>query len=314
MKIRGAFVIAVIIGLSIAGELFAQISEGGQPLSFSKQLPQNIQTINMPSVDVAAFLAEDEIEESKGVAYRFGAPFEVNYDLNNSGSWEELPNGDRVWRLKIVSTGAYSINLIYDHFFLPSGGTFYIYNEDHSMKIGAFTERNNKDHGQFATALVKGDASVLEYYEPKDVRGKGIISIKRIVHAYRNLFNWDLAKQMFDYGGSGSCNNNVACPVGDGWREDIRAAAMITTSGGFRLCSGSMVNNVREDLTPYFLTANHCLGGEPTWVFMFNYESPSCTNVDGPTWMTVSGSTLRATATFSDFATSRAELTASGFL
>ena len=35
---------------------------------------------------------------------------------------------------------------------------------------------------------------------------------------------------------------------------------------------------------------------------MFNYESPGCTNQDGPTNMTVSGSTLLANSGSSDFA------------
>ncbi|MEW5924002.1 MAG: dockerin type I domain-containing protein, partial [Candidatus Zixiibacteriota bacterium] len=63
-----------------------------------------------------------------------------------------------------------------------------------------------------------------------------------------------------------------------------------------------LINNVRQDRTPFFLTAEHCLGGEETWVFMFNYESPTCQNIDGPTWMTVSGSTLLANYSGSDFA------------
>ena len=77
---------------------------------------------------------------------------------------------------------------------------------------------------------------------------------------------------------------------------------MILTSGGSRLCTGSMINNTEQDLTPYFLTANHCLGGNNSWIFMFNYQSPGCSNQDGPTNMTTSGSTLLASSATSDFA------------
>ena len=77
---------------------------------------------------------------------------------------------------------------------------------------------------------------------------------------------------------------------------------MILTSGGSRLCTGSMVNNTAQDLTPYFLTANHCLGGNDSWIFMFNYESSGCQNQNGLTNMTVSGSTLLANSATSDFA------------
>ena len=77
---------------------------------------------------------------------------------------------------------------------------------------------------------------------------------------------------------------------------------MILTSGGSRICTGSLVNNASQDLTPYFLTANHCLGGNNSWIFMFNYESPSCSNQNGPTNMTLSGSSLLANSSSSDVA------------
>ncbi|MBU1983573.1 carboxypeptidase regulatory-like domain-containing protein, partial [bacterium] len=54
--------------------------------------------------------------------------------------------------------------------------------------------------------------------------------------------------------------------------------------------------------TPYFLTANHCLGSHSSWVFMFNYESPGCPNQNGPTNQTVANATLRANNAASDFA------------
>jgi len=36
-----------------------------------------------------------------------------------------------------------------------------------------------------------------------------------------------------------------------------------------------MVNNTANDGTLYFLTADHCLGGNiANWVFRFNWEAP----------------------------------------
>ncbi len=299
---RKLFLLAVAACLLTAGAVHAQISEGGVPPSFTTALRADIGTITTRSIDVPALMAQDTSAQSKDEPLRFGYPFDVDYDLNNSGTWDTLPDGGRLWRLEIQCPGAYSINLVYRAFWLPPGAKLYIYSADHSYVIGAFTERNNKDYGKFATAPVPGDACVLEYYEPASASSPGIIDIQRIVHAYRNLFDRSFVKDALDFGSSGSCNNNVNCPEGADWQDDKRAVAMILTSGGFRLCTGSLVNNVREDLTNYFLTANHCLGGEATWVFMFNYESPTCSNINGPTYMTVSGSTLRANNAYSDFA------------
>ena len=44
--------------------------------------------------------------------------------------------------------------------------------------------------------------------------------------------------------------------------------------GGSGSCTGAMVNNTAQDGTPYFLTANHCLGGNTNnWSFKFDFES-----------------------------------------
>ena len=280
----------------------AQISMGGQPISFQKTLSPNIETAKTPPVDFQRLLAEEEAEKDEAIPFRFGEPFDVYYTLSNSGNWETLQNGDRVWRLRIESPGAYSINLLYSHFYLPEGAEFFIYSEENDMVLGAFTSRNNKPWPEFATAPIKGESCVLEYYEPAPVAGQGIIDISRIVHGYKDVFFSAVKDAEKAFGSSGSCNNNVNCPEGADWQDQKRAVAMILTSGGFRICSGSMVNNAREDGTPYFLTANHCLGGESTWIFMFNYESPNCSNIDGPTSYTVSGSTLLANWSTSDFA------------
>ncbi len=255
----------------------------------------------MGYVDVEALLVEDSIEAEMGLPYRFGYAFDVDYTLENVGTWDSLPDGGRIWRFKITCPEAYSINLIYDYFWLPEGAQFFIYNPDHSMILGAFTSQNNKEHRKFSTSLVQGDISILEYYEPADVEAPGIINISRVVHGYKNFFSYKGVDEALGFGGSGSCNNNVNCPEGEPWQDEKRAVAMVVLQGGTRWCSGALVNNVRQDLTPYFLTANHCLGSEATWIIMFNYESPSCENIDGPTWMTISGTTRRASNSYSDF-------------
>ncbi|NQU67816.1 MAG: trypsin-like peptidase domain-containing protein [Candidatus Marinimicrobia bacterium] len=284
----------LFIGMSILG---AQVSIGGLPYSLENTVRAQIQTVTLPEVDAAPLLLEDETAP-KDEPYRFGYPQPVDLSLENSGTWEDLSDGGRLWRLQIESPGAKSINLIYNRFHLPDGGRFYVYSEDLTSVYGAFTSQNNKDHMEFSTSPTSGDVTILEYYHPTQDLGDTDISVSSVIHAYRDIFS--LIDRNF--GDSGACNNNVNCPEGDPWESEIRSVGMILTSGGFRICTGAMVNNVRQDLTPYFLTANHCLGGESTWIIMFNYESPTCANVDGPTNFTVQGTQLMANYSPSDFA------------
>ncbi|MFQ6609441.1 MAG: trypsin-like peptidase domain-containing protein [Fidelibacterota bacterium] len=296
MKLNKYFLKFLYLAL-IVTILPAQVSIGGLPYSLEHPMRSQFQSITMPEVDVASLLLEDETAP-KDEPFRFGYPQPVDLTLENSGTWEDLPDGGRLWRLRIVSPGAHSINLMYNRFHLPEGGRFFVYSEDLSTVLGAFTSQNNKEHMEFATSPTEGDVTILEYYHPVEELGNTEISIASVIHGYRDVFfNSDR-----NFGDSGGCNNNVNCPEGEPWESEIRSAGMILTGGGFRICSGALVNNVRQDLTQYFLTANHCLGGESSWIIMFNYESPTCTNVDGPTNYTVQGTTLIANYSPSDFA------------
>ncbi|MBU1984582.1 lysyl endopeptidase, partial [bacterium] len=200
-------------------------------------------TVVMPYVDVEAYRAEDALA-GKDEPLRIGVPMDVLYTLENSGEWTPLPDGGRVWRLRIVSRGAYSIGLLYNHWFLPEGAELFLYNDDRSHLIGAFTSANNWVDGTNITQPVAGEAVTVEYFEPIEVRGQGTLSVYKVVHVYRDLYGHRL---LDDYGESGNCNNNVNCPEGEPWQTQKRGVTMILTAGGSRLCSGSLVNNTNND-------------------------------------------------------------------
>lgn len=282
----------------------AQVSAGGTPVSFTKTfLGESVPVAVMPAVDVATLMMEDETRNVKGNSFRFGKDMDVNLNLGNSGLWQSLKNGDRVWRLGIKSVNAYSINLIFSQFYLPAGAKMFVYNADKSMVIGAFTSFNNKDHGKFSTDVVQGDHIIIEYFEPANVAGMGRIEVSKVIHAYYNIFFGNDGSGGRSFGQSGACNNNVVCPLSAGWENQINATLMYLLANGTEVCSGSILNNVREDGTPYFLSANHCYSNDyATWVFRFNYQSANCSpSQNGPTTQSVSGASLKARRSDPDF-------------
>ena len=291
------FFIQLILLSSIC---FCQISIESIPKSFELRQELSIPLEQLPTFNIENFLIEDKNDKQSldTKPYRFANPIEVNFNMDNSGEWFINDDGSSIWILQIDSPGAYSLNIIYDIFNIPEGAEFFVYSENREMVLGAFTDLNHKPHGGFSTAPVIGDKIILEYNEPVNVQFRGDISIATVAHDYRNIF----FNELRGYGDSGSCNNNVACNEANDWQDEIRSVAMILTSGGSRICTGSLINNGSQDLAPYFLTANHCLGGNNSWIFMFNYESPSCNNQNGPTNMTVSGSSLLVSNSSSDVA------------
>jgi hypothetical protein len=293
------FILYIVSVLSIRS--FGQISYGGTPYSLNKPdlITDSIPVYIMAEVNAAQLMKEDSIEASvKTVPWRFGKDIDVDYNLNNSGLWQKLNNGDRIWRLTIKSKGAFSLNFIFSKFRMPRGAKLFIYNENRSVLLGAFTEKNNRDDGLFATTILEGDMATLEYYEPADAEGKGIIQLSKVIHAYKSLL-----KKAKGFGSSGACNVNINCPDGLAWYNEKRSVAMILEANNTRICTGTLLNNVKEDGIPYFLTANHCSEGETvgTWIFMFNYESPDCIKADGKTNETMQGAVLLAANTDSDF-------------
>lgn len=263
--------------------------------------------VDMPVVDVEKLKIEDELEQIKGeLPPRFGEKSMVQLSPKTHGEFTVLPNGDRVWRMRVYSKDAFSINFLFDKFRLSPKSELFLYNEDKSYIIGAFTASNNKADGMFATAPVKGDLVTLELYEPKEEIGQSIVSVSHVVHAYRNLFR--LADEgSRGFGDSGACNIDVECPESVGWEDQINSVALIIVNGS-RSCSGAMVNNTAEDGVPYFLSANHCgTDMDNSWVYVFDYKSPTCGGVDGDLTNSITGSTLVANYSPSDM--TLAELT-----
>jgi len=121
------FGLSLFLYLLFSSQLHSQISRGGIPKSFRLGLTGDIvERVNMPSVDVEALSLEDVDRAQSNLPYRFAQAFTVDYNLNNSGTWTELANGDRLWRLMITCKDAKSINFLYDQFIIPKGGLVHL--------------------------------------------------------------------------------------------------------------------------------------------------------------------------------------------
>ena len=128
----------------------AQLSTKERPVSFGFsdsllfRISSSIETKLLPHLDMDAIEKEDIEDAEYDYPPRFGYSHRVDYNLDNSGTWIKLPNGDKIWHLRIVCPDALSVNLLYDKFWLPEGGKLFIYSSNRKHSIGAFTNMNNK--------------------------------------------------------------------------------------------------------------------------------------------------------------------------
>lgn len=295
---------AIILNFLFTGSLLAQLSYGGRPISFNQKIAvqKSVQTLTMQPINVALLKAEDLANENnKDIPWRFGKNIDVNINMETSGTWDVLSNGDKLWRLRIYSQGALTMNFGFSKFILPDGATLFMYNEDHTEVLGSFTSANNVSSGIFATTLIPGEAITLEYFEPSDAAFSGELILDRVTHGYQNVF--DFAQKGF--GTSGTCQRNVACnPDSAGWSKQIRSVCMLVV-GGSGFCTGALINNTSNNGTPYVLTANHCSTSNDfaSWIFWYNWQSAGCTNTTNPAHdqVTTSGCALKARNAGSDF-------------
>jgi len=293
---------------------YAQISTNEKPISFELNLHRNaldsVTPVILPSLDIEKLVSEDKEDEKYDLPPRFGYLHKVSLNLNNSGFWYKLPNGDKLWQLCVICPNALSVNFLYNQFWLPEGGKFFVFSKDKKHSIGAFTSKNNKGSRDeirgFATGLIYGNEVILEYYQPKDVTLNAIISIEYVVHGYRYI-----TLEEKGFGGSASCMVNVNCEEGENWQNEKAAVSLILVNGN-RYCTGSLINTTDLGQEPYLLTANHCISGygDATgssnldfYSFYWNYEAPGCVNTGvEPLPISTSGASILANNDFSDFA------------
>jgi PKD repeat protein len=301
--------VVLFIGIS-AWTLNAQISQGGIPPSFKYNISANIDRITLHPRDMKYVMNEEKKLSKDGHLSHIGYSLNTDISIDNSGTWTDLPDGGRIWQVQIKSPSALAQVVYYDKFHLPVGSKLFLYNEDKTQIIGAFTWYNNDPSGYFANELIYGDVVNLEYYEPAGTKEKPIIHIDNIGYIYRGVSirkntNWTEPSE--------ACEINVICtPVGDNWQDEKQGVAriLVTTPSGQGWCSGSLVNNTNQDCTPYFLTAWHCYEDATTaqlnqWIFYFNYESSTCTTpTTEPSSNSMTGASLKAAASInggSDF-------------
>ena len=270
---------AFVINVFLVCNTYAQVSIGGQPLSnvFSVSPQDEIASFEISKPNMEMLRQEDQQDEEVGRPPRYASLLPAGIDVLRDGSWENLPNGDRLCRMRIQTKDALGLALLYDRFYLPPMSRLFIYTPDRSEVLGAFTSLNNKQNGVFATGNLAGNSIIIEYYEPASSRDQGIIHISEVAYVYRLLRHPHVRS-------SDICDIDVACsPESDNWQDQIRGAVRISVvdGGSAFWCSGSLINNTAQDCTPYILTALHCgEGSTPAefgqYIFYFNYQNNTC--------------------------------------
>ncbi len=285
----------------------AQISEGGIPpgILFAYKSATHQEMLEMPLVDTNKLKSDDLLDSaSKLKPFRYAVNHQVQYSISNSGKWSTLGDGSRLWTLRLRSKHAYSLVISFSEFHIPENAKLFLYDQDKTYILGAFTSINNNIYDLLTVSPIPGDMVTIEYVIPADAIETGRLAVGLVGHDYKNAFR---TLKDANYGLAASCEVDIRCDLGKDWQIEKNSVCRLVipkSDGNTYLCTGTMVNNTAQDGTPYLLSANHCVTDQYAASRMlvgFNYESALCKGPDVSSQQTVAGGTLKATTSKLDF-------------
>lgn len=265
-------------------------------LSFSiyaqSQAHSNTPILPLPTTQfVMPPLPETAIIDDTDDVYTFAYPFETHITKKDISHTIE---NDTLWyKFSIISKGAYSLNLIFEHIFVPDGASLSLYTADSSDCITYSSQEMNQT-GILATTILKGDSIIVNYKEPQKSSFQGYWIITQVSHDYKNI----LHSSENQLKAASTCSVDINCEDGNDWQIEKRAVCKLIIRG-VTLCTGTLVANTARDNSPYILTANHCVSSETSalkTVFYFDYENEVCGESTATKAKTISGASLVATA------------------
>lgn len=278
--------------LRIAAWSLVLLALGGSPIAKAGEY-DNVPVFELPSMgEVFAHNAGDDDES------RYAYPTTVNINPAEHGVWEQGVINNR-WRLRLRSEGAYSLDLGFTRYMLPLGAYIIIRDPDDEWTRGPYDSRYNRA-GQLWTAMIPGEELVIELSTPKLFDAYSDLKLGVVNIGYRSLVDANHDKGLGD---SGFCNVDTACSEADAWQDEVKSVAIYTSAG--KACTGTLINNTREDGRPLFYTGAHCVSDQSEasqMVVYWDFENSRCGGQDATLRLSQSGAELLAVYEPSDSA------------
>jgi len=285
-----------LIALAVAsGTAFAKPTT--TPRSFVHPLlgASGIEHRTLPPVDIASQLDRDAQRRDKPAPYRVAVAVPLHLNPDTAGTWEAIPGVGSIWRLRISSPGAVFLSFKFADFELPEAAELHFISVSRDYHDGAYTQRHNRPPRRFGSPMIPGDSAIIELFLPEDSRPASL-ELESVSHGFRDVMGMGsfaprgrphaAASQSTEatasVGGAFSCQRDINCAEGAPFQDVKRAVA--EGYDGQYICSGQLINNVRQDNRHLYLTAAHCEWwiDPPTMAYYWNYENASCGSNDAP--------------------------------
>jgi len=277
---------------------FAPAPANAQPMP-QRRLPMSLSParIVLDRLDAKRIGIEEE-EPSPGP----GAPLKVGFGrdvpmlgdsarMSSMIGWAEV-GGGRIAAVSVTSPGAQGVRLglrveslpdaVLLRFYGPGSAPAYEVSGREVREAIARNLASGDDSDEARTywsPVIDGEEATVEVELPpggsaEDVR----FSIPRISHLFSSPLDTRTLREKI--GQSASCNLDATCYTSTWGSESLAVARMIFTVGASSyLCTGTLLADVAISLTPYFLSANHCIDTQTVATSLqtyWFYRSASC--------------------------------------
>ncbi len=239
-----------------------------------------VPAVRLPVVDREALLREDAAAPGTARA-KGGLRYGVGRALRlaaRDGEWLDLADGSRLWVGEIVAADALGVRLHFQRVRLPPGAELAVYapltgyaaDEAAEGTARSGDPRSDPDRNvehyegsaaqpaDFWTGSFAGERVRIEYLSLPGAPAGGELpfTVVGLQHLYRDPVA-ELAEGLMGKA-AGPCHNDVTCYPE--WAQTARAVAGVGVVDRDSLfCTGQLLDDQAEDLTPYWLTAHHCV-------------------------------------------------------
>jgi len=281
--------------IAAAFVMSSAIAAERMPLSWNAQLKSadEIAATSLGKLDFTRIAEEDAARAVAGQPHRFAIKQQTAVDVHAGGTWER--RGDRsIWRYRVKSASAASLNFGFSTYQLPPSASLYFYDAKRKQVVGPYGANKNK-HGVFYSPIVPSNDVIVELDVATAEKNQVRLVLGSINQGYRGLGGGaglkdyrqpDLGQPKLGKAAcspnevlSGRCQMDVAClDADDPWNKPRRSVAALTLDGSDD-CTGSLVNNTAGDRRMLLITADHCgltQSSSATVVAYWNYEWPTC--------------------------------------
>ncbi len=229
------------------------------------------------------------------------------FDPAFEGGLARSRHGTLTWTTRIDVADSWRLRLRLENVSLPQGALLWVYSDDGETR-GPFGVDLRSPDGVLYTPSVAGPRLTLEVELPAGIARSGArFELREVVQLFSPQ---DTVNPLAALGPRGSeCLVDAQCITDGDWAPiDMvqKSVGHLQFGGGF-VCSGNLLNDTIGSLTPYLLTANHCISNQTdasSLEVFWDYTTAACDSVNWPALASLprsNGSTLLATGASSDY-------------